>query len=83
MEAIFNGILEFESQDQLDEMLSKMDNTLAIKLLELALDSCTEYFTMTENHVLYLCLKKLKQIENNGRNITNAELQQSEGPSVS
>lgn len=77
MTAIFNDLLEFESQDQLDEMLSKMDNTLAIKLLELALDGCTEHFTMIENHVLYLCLKKLKQIENDGRNSGNAELQQS------
>lgn len=76
MTAIFNDLLEFESQDQLDEMLSKMDNTLAIKLLELALDGCTENFTMIENHVLYLCLKKLKQIENDGRNSGNAELQQ-------
>ena len=52
-----------------------MDNTLAIKLLEIALEGCTDRFSLVESHVIYTCLKKLKQQEN-GLNSGNGELQQ-------
>jgi hypothetical protein len=78
MPAIFNDLLEFRDEKDLDSVLDKMDNVLAVKLLEMALDGCTDRFSITENHVIYKCLNKLKE---NGSNIRNGELQQSQGHS--
>lgn len=80
MPAIFNDLLEFRDENDLDSLLDKMDNTLAVKLLEVALESCSDRFTIIENHVVYKCLKNLKQKEN-GFNRGNGELQQGEGSS--
>jgi hypothetical protein len=80
MPAIFNDLLEFRDENDLDSLLDKMDKTLAIKLLEIALDSCNDRFSIIESHVIYKCLKNLKQKEN-GSNIGNGELQQGEGHS--
>jgi hypothetical protein len=55
MPAIFNDLLEFRDEKDLDSVLDKMDNTLAVKLLEIALDGCTDRFSITENHVIYKC----------------------------
>jgi hypothetical protein len=63
MKAIFNGILEFENDEKLEEILNLMDKSLAIKLLTIALDLTTENFSLAENHVIYKCLTKLKQNE--------------------
>ena len=63
MGAIFNGILEFENDEKLEDILDQMDKGLAIKLLSIALDLTTEHFTLAENHVIYKCLTKLKQNE--------------------
>ncbi len=78
MPAIFNDLLEFRDENDLDSVLDKMDKTLAIKLLEIALDSCSGNFSIVESHVIFKCLKKLKE---NGSNIGNGELQQGEGHS--
>lgn len=78
MPAIFNDLLEFRDENDLDSLLDKMDKTLAIKLLEIALDSCNDRFSIVESHVIFKCLKKAKE---NGSNIGNGELQQSEGHS--
>ncbi len=75
MPAIFNDLLEFRDEKDLDLVLDKMDNTLAIKLLEIALDGCTDRFSIIENHVIYKCLTKLKE-KQDGLNIGNGELQQ-------
>ena len=75
MPAIFNDLLEFRDEVDLDLVLDKMDNTLAIKLLEIALDGCNDRFSITESHVIFKCLKKLKQKED-GLNSRNGELQQ-------
>lgn len=61
MPAIFNDLLEFENEIYLDSLLDKMDNTLAIKLLEIALDGCNDRFSLVESHVIYRCLKELKK----------------------
>ena len=61
MPAIFNDLLEFKDELDLDSLLDKMDNTLAIKLLEIALEGCNDRFSIVESHVIYKCLKKLKQ----------------------
>jgi hypothetical protein len=75
MPAIFNDLLEFRDENDLDSLLDKMDKTLAIKLLEIALDSCNDRFSIIESHVIYKCLKNLKQKED-GLNGGNGELQQ-------
>jgi hypothetical protein len=75
MPAIFNDLLEFKNESDLDSLLDKMDNTLAIKLLEIALDGCNDRFSIVESHVIYKCLKNLKQKEN-GSNSGDGELQQ-------
>jgi len=75
MPAIFNDLLEFKNESDLDSLLDKMDNTLAIKLLEIALDGCNDRFSIVESHVIYKCLKNLKQKEN-GYNSGDGELQQ-------
>lgn len=77
MPTIFNDLLEFKDEDNLDSLLEKMDNALAIKLLEIALDGCNDRFSIIESHVIYKCLKKLKNGSDNG----NDEFQQSERPS--
>ena len=80
MPAIFGDLLEFNDENEMDSLLDKMDKTLAIKLLEIALDSCNDRFSIVESHVIYKCLKNIK---NDGSNPGNAELQQSEGDSSS
>ena len=75
MPAIFNDLLEFKDELDLDSLLDKMDNTLAIKLLEIALEGCNDRFTIVESHVVYKCLKKLKQ-KQDGPNSGDGELQQ-------
>ena len=71
MTAIFNGILEFENEEKLEQTLDQMDKGLAIKLLTIALDLTTEHFTLAENHVIYKCLTKLKQNEAKTDNLRN------------
>jgi hypothetical protein len=61
MATLFNGILEFENETQLNEVLEKMDKELAFKLLKIALDLTTEQFSLVENHAIYKCLIKLKE----------------------
>lgn len=80
MPAIFNDLMEFRDENDLDLVLDKMDKALAVKLLEIALESCSDRFTIVENHVIYKCLKELKRKED-GLNSGNAELQQGEGHS--
>ena len=63
MAAIFNDILEFQDDSQLENMLNEMDNSLALKLIRIAFDVSSERFTLVENHVIYKCLLKLKENE--------------------
>jgi hypothetical protein len=60
MESIFNGLLEVKDQSQIKNLVDNMDNQLAIKLLEFALEGCTDRFTLLENHIIYNCLQTLK-----------------------
>jgi hypothetical protein len=60
MNAIFGGLLEIQSDEQLEEMVNTMDSTLAVKLLEFALENCTDKFTLLENHLIYKCLETIK-----------------------
>jgi hypothetical protein len=60
MNAIFGGLLEIQSDEQLKEMVDVMDSALAVKLLEFALENCTDKFTLLENHLIYKCLETIK-----------------------
>jgi hypothetical protein len=60
MNAIFGGLLEIQSDEQLEEMVNTMDSALAVKLLEFALENCTDKFTLLENHLIYKCLETIK-----------------------
>ena len=60
MDSLFNGLLEINDQAQIKNLVDNMDNTLAIKLLEFALESCTDRFTLAESHILYNCVQTLK-----------------------
>ena len=60
MNALFGGLLEIQSDEQLEEMVNTMDSTLAVKLLEFALEYCKDKFTLLENHLIYKCLETIK-----------------------
>lgn len=60
MVTLFGGLLELKDDQNLEDLVKAMDNTLAIKFLEMALENCTDKFTLVENHVIYKCLQKIK-----------------------
>ncbi len=79
MENIFGGLIEFESEKDFDEFLSKMNQESAMSIIEKSLEYAhnQNVFSVPETYFIYKSLKKIKD----GFNIGNAELQQSEGDS--
>lgn len=65
MKILFNGLLEFQSQDQLKELLSSEDKKTALKLVELALQHAQNngLYSFEESYVIYNCLNTLKNNE--------------------
>ena len=63
MISLFGGIIEINDGQNLEDLAHSMDKTLAIKFLELALENCTDKFTLAENHIIYKSLEKLKMAE--------------------
>lgn len=64
MASIFNGFLEYESNQELDEyLINKLDKDTALKLIQLSIETLQGQgaFTLVESHALYMCLNKLKQ----------------------
>lgn len=63
MENMFDGILEFPSNTELEAYLSTIEKDDALKLLELAIMYGQKHglYNLTESHCLYICLKKLKE----------------------
>jgi hypothetical protein len=63
---IFGGLLEFESQEKLTEFAKNLDIKTSIKILEVS----SEYgmknglYSLDEAYCIYMCLQKLKSIEN-------------------
>jgi hypothetical protein len=55
MKILFNGLLEFQSQDQLKELLSSEDKKTALKLVELALQHAQNngLYSFEESYVIY------------------------------
>jgi hypothetical protein len=64
MTRLFGGVLELPGEVNIEKLVDEMDKPLAIKLLECALENCTDKFSLLENHIIYKSLLKLKQNEN-------------------
>lgn len=62
MESIFGGLIEFDSQNELNEYVENMDTLSAIQIIEKQIEYVASHggFTIVESHVLYKCLNKLK-----------------------
>jgi hypothetical protein len=79
MENIFGGLIEFESEKDFDDFLTKMDIGSALSIIEKSLEFAhnQNVFSVPETYFIYKSLKKIKDGFNSG----NGELQQSEGNS--
>jgi hypothetical protein len=66
MESIFGGLIEFDSQRELNEYMENLDINLAIQIIEKQIEHIASHggFTIVEGHVLYKCLNKLKEDAN-------------------
>ena len=68
MVSIFGGLLEIKDENQLNGLSDNLDVKMAIKLLDFALENCTDKFTLFENHLIYKCLQTIKN-ENKTNNL--------------
>jgi hypothetical protein len=66
MESIFGGLIEFDSQKELDEYMGNLDLNGAMQIIEKQIEHIASHggFTIVEGHVLYKCLTKLKENAN-------------------
>ena len=66
MESIFGGLIEFDSQKELNEYVEKLDTKGATQIIEKQIEYIASHggFTIVESHVLYKCLIKLKEDAN-------------------
>ena len=66
METIFGGLIEFDSQKELNEYMENLDLNHAIQIIEKQIEYIASHggFTIVEGHVLYKCLNKLKEDAN-------------------
>lgn len=65
MESIFGGLIEFENREEFDKYVENLDKSKALLIIEKQIEYfvLNGGFTLLENHVLYNCLKKLKENE--------------------
>ena len=65
MKTLFDGLLEFESYNELEKSLDTMDKDFAIKIIDLALTYIQKNggFSFEESHCIYKCLNKIKENE--------------------
>jgi hypothetical protein len=66
MESIFGGLIEFDSQKELNEYMENLELIHAIQIIEKQIEYVASHggFTIVESHVLYKCLTKLKEDAN-------------------
>lgn len=66
MESIFGGLIEFDSQKELNEYMENLDVLSATQIIEKQIEYIASHggFTIVESHVLYKCLIKLKEDAN-------------------
>lgn len=67
MENIFGGLLQFDGEKDLDTYLEKITKHDAFKLIELSViySQKSGLYNLSESHLLYKCLKKLNESQNN------------------
>ena len=60
---MFDGLLEFPTQDAFDSFVETMDIDSAIKIIELSIITNQQrgVYSLEESHCLYKCLTKLKE----------------------
>ena len=73
MKAMFGGLFEFESEDDLSFFVENMDKMGSIKIIEIAIEYGQKngLYSLQESHCLYKCLTKLKEDENKDGNLRN------------
>ncbi len=75
MESIFGGLIEFENINEFENYVEKLDKNKALIIIEKQIEyqMLNGGFTLLESHVLYKCLKKLKENANKdkGDNLHN------------
>jgi hypothetical protein len=75
MNSIFDGLLEFPSQNDFDSFVESMDKNSAIKMIEISIITNQQkgVYSLEESHILYKCLIKLKENanQNQGDSIHN------------
>ena len=75
MESIFGGLIEFENTNEFEQYVENLDKKKALVIIEKQIEyyMMNGGFTLLESHVLYKCLKKLKENEHKdkGNNLPN------------
>ena len=71
---IFGGLLQFETNQQLNEFIESIDKEMSIKLIELSIDYIMKngLFTLEESYCLYKSINKLREnekIESTNKNV--------------
>ena len=63
MENIFGGLIEYQTKKEFEDQLDVMDKTLALSLIESAINYAHSngVFTMDESYCLYKSFSKLKE----------------------
>ena len=66
MESIFGGLIEFNTENDFDEFVKDINEKNALSIIEKQIEYFVLQggFSLTENHVLYKCLNKLKNDAN-------------------
>lgn len=73
MKTMFDGLFEFESENDLNLFVDGMDKNSSMKILEMAFEYGQKngLFTIQESYCLYKCFTKLKEDENKNSNLRN------------
>jgi hypothetical protein len=67
MENIFGGLIEFKSKKELDAFIDDVGAHSALQVVEASITYGQQngFYTLEESHILYKCLCKLKEREEN------------------
>lgn len=63
MENIFGGLIEFETEQELDDFLKNVDEVSSFKVIEAAIEYAyvKGVFTQEETYCVYKSMKKLRE----------------------
>jgi hypothetical protein len=67
MENVFGGLIEFDNKKEFELFVEKMDINSVIQIIEASVTYGLQngLYTLEESHILYKCLSKLKEREEN------------------